>query len=392
LVLCCKFNIAELLSMKGIVCTYLYPLSDERTLKSNTFAVRELVEGAVREGLNVVAVIKFQPLLTRKGIFLPKHNVINGLSIYSVPKIGIRHTYSKFLTKYILEKLGFSGSYDFAIAHSCTSFEAMYRTLSSDIRYKYLVIHGSDFKDRALLRDCTSKANAILCRSAPLRRMILDLESVKCKGIIYSGIESELFCDRQPDDINVSDGIKIVIASVFVERKNIIQTLGAIASVRSSGYEKQVDIYGDGPLRTAIASKIKSLGLSEVVRLHGFVTRSKVIEGMKSAHLFIMPSAPETFGQAYLEAMASGCIVIGHRAWGIDGIVEDQLNGYLVNSASEIEIKSKILKYLSLSHEERIILHKECSQTCRNFTYENSIKNYYETFSALNTEMTSDNL
>jgi len=34
-----------------------------------------------------------------------------------------------------------------------------------------------------------------------------------------------------------------------------------------------------------------------------------------------MVSAPETFGLVYLEAMAKGCIVIGTKNWGIDGIV-----------------------------------------------------------------------
>src|SRR5690606_26567286 len=126
----------------------------------------------------------------------------------------------------------------------------------------------------------TTKASAVLCRSEPLRRMIWDLESVKCRGIIYSGIESVHFYDRPTSDFGVSNGVKIIIASVFVKRKNIVQTLEAIASVRSLGYDIQVDIYGEGPLRSAIERKIESLKLLEVVRLHGFVARSKVIECM----------------------------------------------------------------------------------------------------------------
>ena len=40
-----------------------------------------------------------------------------------------------------------------------------------------------------------------------------------------------------------------------------------------------------------------------------------------------MISSPETFGLAYLEAMARGNIVIGTKGWGIDGIVIDGENG-----------------------------------------------------------------
>ena len=34
-----------------------------------------------------------------------------------------------------------------------------------------------------------------------------------------------------------------------------------------------------------------------------------------------MVSEPETFGLAYLEAMAKGCLVVGAYGWGIDGII-----------------------------------------------------------------------
>src|SRR5690606_23877326 len=136
----------------------------------------------------------------------------------------------------------------------------------------------------------------------------------------------------------LSAGVRVVIASVFVPRKGILQTLEAIASIRDMGYLLVVDIYGDGPLLPSIRNKIRSLDLSDIVNLHGFVSRSEVLKSMRAAHLFVMPSAPETFGQAYLEAMASGCVVIGHRGWGIDGIVLDKVSGYLVDSADRVSI------------------------------------------------------
>ena len=37
--------------MKGVVCSNLYAITDERDLTSNTLAVRELVDGAIAEGL-----------------------------------------------------------------------------------------------------------------------------------------------------------------------------------------------------------------------------------------------------------------------------------------------------------------------------------------------------
>jgi glycosyltransferase involved in cell wall biosynthesis len=50
------------------------------------------------------------------------------------------------------------------------------------------------------------------------------------------------------------------------------------------------------------------------VRFHAEMPRSGVMDLMRRAHVFVMPSRFETYGLVYLEAMASGCAVVG-AAW-----------------------------------------------------------------------------
>ena len=45
-------------------------------------------------------------------------------------------------------------------------------------------------------------------------------------------------------------------------------------------------------------------------------------------NVWIMISKNETFGLVYLEAMARGCITIGSRNQGIDGVINHGVNGF----------------------------------------------------------------
>jgi len=65
-----------------------------------------------------------------------------------------------------------------------------------------------------------------------------------------------------------------------------------------------------------------------------------------------MVSAPETFGLAYLEAMAKGCIVIGAIGHGVDGIIQHQKNGFLVEPGDKDALK-KVLDEILVLHEDK---------------------------------------
>jgi len=101
---------------------------------------------------------------------------------------------------------------------------------------------------------------------------------------------------------------------------------------------------------------------------------TEVLKAMRASHLFLMPSVQETFGLVYLEAMASGCVVIGHQGWGIDGVVEEGVNGYLVAAPTEAEIESKIQTYLVA--QDREALHRESVKVANVNTRDSAVKNY----------------
>ncbi|GLK88933.1 glycosyltransferase family 4 protein [Pseudomonas turukhanskensis] len=359
--------------MKAIFFTDLYPVEDSRSASGTTFAVRELVEGVSSCGVDVAAVVRFFPILTRKGFqFSSKKTLINGIWVIDTPKFGVGLVMNTLLTRLFLRRFLRVEGGEVAVCHMSSCFFAAYKVFGRQFSRWVFVLHNSDLKSRYL--DWTVQhADTVLTRSSALSRQFeLLAPSARVDGVAYSGVPNELFRERPPA-FRPGGVLKIVMASVFIPLKNIPQVLEAIALV-SKEQAVEVNIYGDGPLRDALEKMVSALDMQGYVTFHGFCPRAHVLDAMHAADLFIMPSAPETLGMAYLEAMSQGCVVIGHAGWGVDGIIEDGKNGYLVHSATVAEIKHKILEYCA-SDIERI--HAASYRAALSYTSESSIKNYY---------------
>ena len=99
----------------------------------------------------------------------------------------------------------------------------------------------------------------------------------------------------------------------------------------------------------------------------GRLEHTKVLEEMRNANIFVLPSINETFGMVYLEAMASGCITVCSENDGIAGIIKDGVNGYFWRD----DIIEKILN----SDNQNQIL-ENSYKTIINYTREKACENY----------------
>jgi L-malate glycosyltransferase len=179
-------------------------------------------------------------------------------------------------------------------------------------------------------------ARLIVFRSRPIeskfREFLPDLRGpfyVADSGIAREEVESEDYCAGKARGIASREEVRFATAASLLPRKHVDAVICALAGL---GRPWSYSIMGDGPERGALESLARSLGVADRVRFLGQVRRDEVLEELKAADVFVMVSELETFGLAYLEAMAKGCLVVGSRGWGIDGIVADGENGFLVES------------------------------------------------------------
>ncbi len=81
-----------------------------------------------------------------------------------------------------------------------------------------------------------------------------------------------------------------------------------------------------------------------------------------------MISKGETFGLVYLEAMARGCITIGSRNEGIDGIILHGVNGFLCEAGNEKELAQIIRHINQLTPAERKQISDSAIATAKDMT------------------------
>ena len=103
---------------------------------------------------------------------------------------------------------------------------------------------------------------------------------------------------------------------------------------------------GSGDEISQIKNLSKSLHIEDHVSITSKVPRDEVLNFLDNSECMIMISSNETFGLVYLEAMARGCITIGSKNEGIDGIIKNGINGFLCE-AGNVQQLSEIIKQIN---------------------------------------------
>jgi glycosyltransferase involved in cell wall biosynthesis len=134
--------------------------------------------------------------------------------------------------------------------------------------------------------------------------------------------------------------------------KNVDVLVDAIALAKKSIPDISAVIIGDGPERSRLLEKSRSLGVLGNITFTGAVENfDDATRLLKSSLVFVNPSTKEGGGSITLfEANACGLPVIAVRCpHGIDPtLIREGENGYFVDSLSAPEISNKLVELLSM--------------------------------------------
>lgn len=235
--------------------------------------------------------------------------------------------------------------------------------------WKMLRYCGNDYKD------AISKVDIWGYRSLPLKTEFEENSGVIPKKwfMCYSGIPFHFL--KRESTCNVVKPIKhFVYVGSFIRRKFPEKLLLGI--LKSHLDDFTLDYVGDGANRKKIEKIIKRYKLEDKVKLHGFVNREMVPDFVGKAQCFIMISKAETFGLVYLEAMSMGCLTVASRHEGMEGIIEDGVNGFLCNAGDEFELAQVINKINNLSQNEINQISQNAITTAQKLT-DSKVAEYY---------------
>lgn len=144
--------------------------------------------------------------------------------------------------------------------------------------------------------------------------------------VIPNIIDTKLFshCQRKEHK-----GFNLVTTSNLITLKRTWQILQALSMIDPDVIDFHLTVIGDGSERDSIVHWRNVLNLAERVSLVGYQPREIIANIYETADVFILVSSTETFGVAYVEAMAAGLPVIATKCGGPEDFVT-QDNGILV--------------------------------------------------------------
>jgi len=193
--------------------------------------------------------------------------------------------------------------------------------------------------------------------------------------ICPSGIPKNYILDRIPSEKFKNEKLTFCFVGMLIPLKNIDILLEAF---NAAFPERNCDlkIIGEGMLNDKIRNRIEELKLSGNVFLQGKVSRDEVQKILTDTDVFVMVSKPEAFGLVYLEAMGKGCLTIGTKGQGIDGVIEHGVNGFLCEARNVPELTELLQKIYLMSFEEKMAIALKAHETASSLTDQKVASSY----------------
>jgi len=128
-------------------------------------------------------------------------------------------------------------------------------------------------------------------------------------------------------------------------------------------------VVGDGPFAKAIDSALEAeAGLRDRLHMPGRLTGDSLIDAYHAMDLFAFASTSETQGMVVAEAMAAGLPVVALDAPGVREVVEDRVNGRLLDEEKPDRFADALREVIDLGPDQRAALREGARRTAEAFS------------------------
>lgn len=371
--------------MRILLITDLYPLENSNEPKTIKYFAQEWLNQGHKVDI-IRPNFLLNTVLRKKKVFKSGIYEEDGIKIFNLNFI----TPFLFDVKNKLPEYFMVGTYDIVISHMPSGSIFASRLIGDSKKTFVCAVHSSDIEVLTNnfykiffapeLKKAYEKATLVSARSFVLKDKIetivpktLGKTFVAYSGIGKDKIEDKIFFIRKGQEIYNTKKLKIVTVSSLIKRKNVDVVLKALAKVDFCDWE--YTIVGSGDQFDDLKGFVKYLKIDDKVKFTGTMPQNEVYDILKDANLFILLSQKETFGMAYLEAMAKGNIVIATKNDGVDGIIKDGVNG-LTSYPDESNLVAAIRTIIDLPYSEIENICINNYNTILEYTQKEAAENY----------------
>ena len=146
-------------------------------------------------------------------------------------------------------------------------------------------------------------------------------------ALLRCGIDLAEFTYRDPPPPRVP--ARLVCVARLIPKKGHAALLEALALLRAEGRSIELELIGEGPLRSPLEARAARADLAGAVRWLGSLPESQVAESMRGADVAVLASRIAEDGDrdglpvVLVEAMALGVPVVGTRVAGIPELISE---------------------------------------------------------------------
>ena len=176
----------------------------------------------------------------------------------------------------------------------------------------------------------SKKAALILCRTENNCEAIPKKYRSKCRVILETAMDEEVFANSKNHNLSHKDRIEILITGRLIPFKNTMMAVESIHSLYPKYPNIHLTIIGKGPDKHRLEEYIKRNKLEANIELIPEMPRNQVLNKLCDADIYAFPSLREGGSWALMEAMAVGLPVVCLNWTGMKIITDS-------NSAIQIE-------------------------------------------------------
>lgn len=257
------------------------------------------------------------------GINIPLGRVTKEL-FYKVSLLGLKYIYNKILKE--------EGKPDILHAHF-TDYGYMAALLKEKVNIPLIITEHSSLINKQNINErlfekaliAYNKADTLIAVSPSLAHRIEEKFYIK-PIYVPNIVDTQIF---NYSDVTDHHKFNFVSTGNLIYSKRMDLTIEAFKRAFFSNKNVTLTIFGDGPERLNLQKLIKDYQLEDRVTLKGVCTRKEIADKLRECDCFVLASQTETFGVAYVEALANGIPVIATKCGGPETFV-DASNGLLV--------------------------------------------------------------
>ncbi len=320
---------------------------------------------------------------------------INVYRVPSIPFISARRVgmfYNPRLSR-IIKKIGL----DVIHTHTEFSLGIFGRAMARELNIPFLHTYHTIYEDythyigklgildpiakmavRKISINFCDSADKVIVPTNKVEELLLSYNIKQDMSIIPTGIELSKFSKNNFNSDEVQDlrenlGIEekdkvLLFIGRLAKEKNIEEILIAMKYYLKDKEDVKFLLIGDGPEKDILEEKAKDLGIDKKTIFAGEKPWNDIGIYYQLGDVFISASQSETQGLTYIEALASGLPVVAKADRCLDGVLQDNVNGYQFHNQDDF---IKALDSILNTNSKKESLSIEAIKSTEKFSAEN---------------------